>query len=71
MAQTIASGQVGLYPPHRLDGPIAQLRQNFGAWLFLDARRDGEGKPRPEFVGARKHVEAIEVIGRKERPLAA
>ena len=29
------------------------------------------GKPRPEFVGARKHVEAIEVIGRKERPLAA
>jgi multiple sugar transport system permease protein len=34
MAQTIASGQVGLYP-RRLDGPIAQARQNIGAWLFL------------------------------------
>jgi len=30
---------------------IQKPRANdFGAWLFLDARRDGEGKPRPEFV---------------------
>jgi ectoine hydroxylase len=28
-------------------------------------------KPRPEFIGARKHVEPIEVIGRSEKPLAA
>ena len=34
MAQTIASGQVDLYP-RRLDGLIAQMRQDVGAWLFL------------------------------------
>jgi len=30
---------------------IQKPRANdFGAWLFLDARRDGEGRPRPEFA---------------------